>query len=91
MSPEPFPAEPELANLEKFFAAIVANFPPTLDANGALTPASIRFIMDTLQQRDTQRVQVADRPNNPAHNSIMRTEPITGLRFDQLWEFLETP
>lgn len=161
---------PDLAALERFHTSIVDNFPTTLDEHGELTAESIRFIMDTLQQRDLYRVRVASapsadhaflfalqeinnnswihgeivalgaliiswrcnenapefaaaldrcrvrrrpsqlgvereelrrglaylqdylaqRPNNPEYNSILREEPIAGQQFDQLWEFLET-
>lgn len=33
---------------------------------------------------------LAQRPNKPGHNSILREEPIVGKQFDQLWEFLES-
>src|SRR5690606_32316846 len=33
---------------------------------------------------------LAQRPKNPAYNSILREEPLVGKRFDQLWEFLES-
>lgn len=169
-APEAHPEQPDLIHLEQFLASIVQNFPPTLTADGELSPASIRFIMQTLQARDGYRVRVASAPsvdhallfslqevNNktwihgevvalatliiawqceegasdyarwldqcrvrrrprelgitrdelqrglvhlsaslaqqpqaPAYNSVMRAEPLEGARFDQLWEFLES-
>ena len=52
-----------IAKLEAFHSEIVEQFPATCDAHARLTPASIQFVMNTLQRRDGLRVRDPHVPN----------------------------
>ena len=68
------------ADMNALHARIVENFPKTLSADGALTPASVKLIMNAIKDRDSNSVTHPDAPAGD-HAFIVAAE----LANDRSW------